>query len=206
MLIRHLPQTHQCTVRDGLPNWILRNYAILLCDPVCAIFNASIQQGNYPSVWKIADVIPIPKVHPPTSVQSDLRPISLTPTISKQLEAIVGEWILTHVCDRLDARQYGSLKGRSTIHALIDVFHNWNEALDNGKSVRALFIDYAKAFDHIDHSTVLKKLRNYGVPIFIINWLVSFLQERQQRVKICDLLSGSVTLRGGVPQGSSGPD
>ena len=57
------------------------------------------------------------------------------------------------------------LKGRSTTHALIDVFHHWNEALDNGKSVRALFVD-AKAFDHIDHSTVLKKLRNYGVPIF----------------------------------------
>ena len=43
---------------DGLPNWILRDYAILLCDPICAIFNASVQQGRYPSIWKMADVIP----------------------------------------------------------------------------------------------------------------------------------------------------
>ena len=66
--------------------------------------------------------------------------------------------------------------------------------------MRALFVD--KAFDHIDHSTILKKLHNYGVPIFIINWLVSFLHERQQRVKIGDVLSDWVTLRGGMPQGS----
>jgi len=72
-----------------------------------------------------------------------------------------------------------------------------NEALDNGKSVRALFADYAKAFDHVDHGTVLKKLNNYGVPAFIINWLVSFLRERQQRVKIGDVLSdGSRWVRG----------
>ena len=186
----------------GLPNWIFRDYAILLCDPVCAIFNASVQQGNYPSVWNMADVIPIPKVHPPISVQSDLHPILLTPTISKQLEAIVGEWILTHVHDQLDKHQYGSLKGRSTTHALIDVFHYWNEAQDNGKSVRALFVDYAKAFDHIAHSTVLNRLHNYGVLVFITKWLVSFLHKRQQRVKIGDVLSDWVTLHGGMPQGS----
>ena len=71
-----------------------------------------------------------------------------------------------------------------------------------GSMLTILFVDYAKAFDHIDHSTVLKKLHNYGVPIFIINWLVSFPQEHQQRVKIGDVLSGWVMLRGGVPQGS----
>jgi len=84
---------------DGLPNWILRDYAIMLCDPICAIFNASVQQEHYPPIWKMADVIPVPKVHPPTSIQSDLRPISLTATISKQSEAVVGRWILEHVRD-----------------------------------------------------------------------------------------------------------
>ena len=96
---------------DGLPNWILRDYAIMLCDPICAIFNASVQQEHYPPIWKMADVIPVLKVHPLTSIQSDLRPISLTATISKQLEAVVGRWILEHVRDQLDRHQYGSLEG-----------------------------------------------------------------------------------------------
>ena len=76
------------------------------------------------------------KVHSPTSIQSDLRPISLTATISKRLEAVAGGWILEHVRDQLYRHQYGSLKGRSTTHAVTDVVHHWSEALDNGKSVR----------------------------------------------------------------------
>jgi len=90
----------------------------------------------------MADVIPVPKVHPPTSIQSDLRPISLTATISKQLEAVVGGWILKHVRDKLDRHQYGSLKGRPTTHVVTDAVHHWNEALDNGKYVRGLRQDF----------------------------------------------------------------
>jgi len=52
------------------------------------------------------------------------------------------------------------------MHAIIDAVHHWSEALDNGKSVRTLFVDYAKAFDHVDHGTVLKKWYNYGIPAF----------------------------------------
>ena len=81
--------------------------------------------------------------------------------------------------------------------------HHWNEALDNGKSsIRTLFVDYAKAFDHVDHGTMPKKLYIYGVSAFIINCLVSFFQERQQRVKISDVLSRCVTLHGGTSQAS----
>jgi len=83
------------------------------------------------------------------SIQSDLRPISLTPAISKQLEATVGNWIMGYVHDKLDNRQYGWLKGRSTTHALRDIVHHWSNALDDGKSVRSVFVDYAKAIDHV---------------------------------------------------------
>jgi len=53
-----------------------------------------------------------------------------------------------------------------------------------------------------DHNTVLQKLKSYGVPDFIVRWMVSFLCDRQQRVKINETLSDWVTLRGGMPQGS----
>ena len=61
-------------------------------------------------------------------------------------------------------------------------------------------MDYAKAFDHVDHSTV--KLSTYGVPEFMISWLSTFLSNRQQRVKIADVMSDWLILRGGIPQGS----
>ena len=58
---------------------------------------------------------------------------------SKQLEAIVGNWIIGYVRGKRDNQQYGSLKGRSTTHALRDIVHHWSNALDDGKSVRSVF-------------------------------------------------------------------
>ena len=92
-----------------------------------------------------------------------MRPISLTSTLSKVLESFVCCYILEIIRDKLDKRQYGALKGRSTTHALIDVLHHWHHALDNNETVRAIFVDYTKAFDHINHSTVVRKLYKLGV-------------------------------------------
>ena len=74
--------------------------------------------------------------------------------------------------------------------------------LDRGGSVRAVFVDYQKAFDRVDHTIVLHKLVQRDVPHFIIKWMFSFLESRQQRVKINDRFSNWTQLFGGMPQGS----
>ena len=76
---------HKAPGPHGIPNWLLRDFSGLLCQPLAAIFNASLREGFFPPIWKAAEVIPIPKVHPPTSIQNDLRPISLLPTAAKVL-------------------------------------------------------------------------------------------------------------------------
>jgi Reverse transcriptase (RNA-dependent DNA polymerase) len=103
-------------------------------------------------------LVPIPKSHPLKPIQEDLRPISLTPTLSKLLESLIGRWVVTTIAGKFDARQFGALRGRSTTHALTAITHMWHEALENRNSIRALFVDYSKAFDHVDHSTVLRKM------------------------------------------------
>jgi len=40
-----------------LPYWVLRDFAALLCDPLCAIFNTSIRQAKGPAKWKHANVL-----------------------------------------------------------------------------------------------------------------------------------------------------
>ena len=69
---------------------------------LCAIFNASVRQGFVPARWKEATIVPVPKNYPPRSIQSDLRPISLTATLGKILESFIGAWILELVGDTLD--------------------------------------------------------------------------------------------------------
>ena len=187
---------------DGIPNWILRDMASFIAEPVSTIFNTSISQGEVPAVWKQAIVIPIPKVQPPKSIEDDLRPISLTATLAKHLEWFIGQQILSVVSSKLDHQQFGALKGRSTTHALLDMTHRWLQALDNGESIRAVFVDFAKAFDHVDHGLVIERLVEFGVPSYVIRWIYAFLKNRQQRVRIGKFLSQWLTLNGGMPQGT----
>ena len=79
---------------DAIPNWILKDMAPFVAEPICAIFNASLRKGHIPLPCKHANVAPVPKVKVPKNVHSDLRPISLTSTLAKILESFVGRWIL----------------------------------------------------------------------------------------------------------------
>ena len=63
-------------------------------------------------------------------------------------------------------------------------------------------LDFAKAFDRVDHTTVLKKLASLGLPNFLVRWLTEFLCERRQRVKLGQHLSEWSQVRAGVPRGT----
>ena len=91
---------------DGLPNWLLLDFAPYLCEPLAAIFNASIREGFVPSIWKSAEVIAVPKIPRPRSIQTDLRPISLLPTVAKVLESFIGSWLQSVLQPTLDDKQY----------------------------------------------------------------------------------------------------
>ena len=109
---------------------------------------------------------------------------------------------MLYIVDKLDSKQFGALRGRSTTHALTAITHMWHQALDDRLSVRALFVDYSKAFDHVDHSTVLSKMTTLNADPCTIRWMHSFLSNRQQRVKIGSTVSQWTTLTGGMPQGT----
>ena len=195
-------KVHKAPGPDGLPNWLLRDFSSHLAGPVCAIYNASVREGFVPTRWKEANVVPVPKIQPPRAVESDLRPISLTATLVKVLESFVGPWIMERVGDSLDNRQYGALRRRSTTHALVDMLHHWHAAIDKCDSIRTVFVDFAKAFDHVDHNVLVAKLAALGLPDVIVRWICSFLRDRRQRVKIGDIQSEWLQLAAGMPQGS----
>ena len=114
----------------------------------------------------------------------------------------MGNWMLNQVICKLDLKQFGSLRGRSTSHALVDLIHTWCQTLEQSQVVRLVFIDFYKAFDRVDHTTVVKNLVDLGIPGSLLKWLVSFLANRRQRVKIATLYSSWLELNGGMPQGT----
>ena len=149
-----------------------------------------------------ANVIPIPKVHPLLSIESDLRPISLVPTIAKLLESIIGLWILEAIEPLIDRYQFGCVKGKSTTLALADMLHHWSQAMDNKQQVQIIFIDFEKAFERVSHNLVIDKFKSFNVNPILIRWLWSFLINRRQRTNVSTLFTEWLALNGSMPQGS----
>ncbi len=114
---------------DEISNWLLRDYAAILAFPISTILNASFKQQRLPTLWKLANVLPIPKSKPVQNLEKDLRPISLTPSISKVAEeCVVNRYIKPAVLKTIDSNQFGTIPNSSTTFALIDMLHqSWTK-------------------------------------------------------------------------------
>ena len=190
---------------DGLSNWCLKEYAELLYQPIADILNSSYKEQKLPSVWKHADVTPVPKVKQLVDPKKELRPISLTASLSKVAEDFMVSGYIRPALERMaDLNQFGTVSGSSTVLPLLSMIYEWLLATDgNSASVRVFLFDYLKAFDFIDHGTLAAKLKEVEVPNSIVNWILDFLSDRSQRVKLSrDCLSEWGTVPAGVPQGT----
>ena len=100
--------------------------------------------------------------------------------------------------------QYMRVHGRSCLSALLDVYDNMMTSLSNNpkSSVDMIYLDYAKAFDKVDHGVQLNKLKTFGICGKLGEWLHSFLTNRRHHVKIPGGVSKSDNVLSGVPQGT----
>ena len=145
---------------------------------------------------------PIPKVSPPTSIESDLRPIALICTLAKVMEGFVRDRLFDSVRGNLDPRQFARV-GYSTTDALVYLLQAICEAVDTGKCAdRLLFADVSKGFDLIDHEFLINELKFLDVHPVLVNWIQAFLSNRTQAVKIGSTISEWKAPKGGIPQGT----
>ena len=71
------------------------------------------------------------------------------------------------------------------------------------KEVDVIYLDFAKAFDKVDHGLLIQKLKRLGISGNLLKWIDSFLTQRTQQVCIEKILSSVGDVLSGVPQGSS---
>ena len=190
---------------DGLPNWLLNDFAEVLAQPGSTILNSTFAEQKFPSAWKLANITPLIKTKPVTDASKHLRPISLTSALSKVAEDyVIVTYISPAILSIIDPDQYGAIPKSSTMHALISMIHNWTEATDaTGAAVMIMLLDYRKAFDLIDHNVLAKKICDLPIPLGIARWIVDFLSDRKQRVKLAnDCYSEWGQVPSGVPRGT----
>lgn len=200
LLLRTL-DTSKSAGPDGIPAVFLVHTANSLSKPLHIIFNECVIKGVFPSIWKIANIAPVHKSGSRVDV-GEYRPISLLSILSKVFERLVHNEIYPHLHNSILQEQHGFVKRRSTVTNLMiftgDLFKN----MDKGTAVDAVYTDFRKAFDKVDHELLLKKIAYNGIRGNLLRWFASYIDKRSQRVVINGYQSDLLPVTSGVPQGS----
>lgn len=168
------------------------------------LFNFSLQNGVFPSMWKLANIIPIPKIKNPREFK-DYRPVSILCVLGKVLEKIVHAQVSDFMNEHnlLTPHQSGFRSGHSTITALIKVADDMRLAIDNRLITLLVLLDLSKAFDCVHHELLCAKLKLIGFSDSAVSWFKSYLSCRKHRVYASSTnISDWVDIVAGVPQGS----
>ena len=188
---------------DGFVPEFLKNLASVISVPLSVIYNKSIVEGVVPQDWKRANVTPLFKKGS-RSDPGNYRPVSLTSYLGKILESILKEIIVGHLLSHslINTSQHGFLPKKSCLTNLLEFLEYITDAVDRGKPVDVIYLDFQKAFDKVPHERLLNKLKAHGISGRILKWIGEWLKGRQQRVVLNGRVSSWLFVTSGVPQGS----
>ena len=142
------------------------------------VFRRLVRLGSFPACWRQANVTPIPK-GPPSSSVANYRPISITSVLSNVFERLVsGLGRFMERCGVLPTTQFAYWKGLGTCDALLCMSHTLQSALERGQDVRIFQIDFSAAFDRVNHQGILYKLSSVGIGGSVLSILTQFLSDR----------------------------
>lgn len=188
---------------DQINSKLLKNTLSLSSQILHLIFTQSLDTGNIPDDWKIAQIVPIFKTGD-RACPANYRPISLTSISSKLLEHIISSSLMSHL-DSINffyPHQHGFRKSFSCETQLAEFTQDILKAIDDNLQIDAIFLDFSKAFDRVPHNHLLAKLSFLGIPANLICWLEHFLKGRSQFTSANNIQSPLTDVTSGVPQGA----
>ena len=189
---------------DELDNYCIKLSAEIIAELLHHIVTMSLMQRKFPSCWKFSKVVPLHKKGSKLEKQN-YRPVAILSPLSKVLEKIAYEQIYRYFANNriFDPSLHGYRDNRSTLTALITMYDRWARAASQGQFSGAVLLDLSAAFDLVDHTLLLKKLRIYGADEDCLCWIESYFSNRAQAVWIDHVFSEYLECKVGVPQGSN---
>jgi hypothetical protein len=166
------------------------------------IFNLSLNTNNIPSIWKLANIIPIIKPDKSHNLGTSYRPISLISPIAKALEKSILPYITSNIPNI--THQHGFKANHSTTTAL----HNINNAIAHGFNqpqpphrTITVALDMSKAFDTVNIHTLTSKLQHTNTPPTIVKYVSNYIKGRKAYTTYNNTTSSQKIFHTGVPQG-----
>jgi len=170
---------------DSIPTFVFKRAAHLLVDSLTLLINKSFNHGVFPSCLKFAQVVPVHKGGPANCIDN-YRPISILPMLSKIFEKCMYVRLVRFLdkFNLLSGSQFGFRSGSNTCKAILKFMEFIYCALDEKCHSIGMFIDLRKAFDTVDHYTLLRKMFRYGIRGIAYEWFRSYLSGRYQCVRV----------------------
>ena len=157
--------------------------------------------GFHPTAWKSARVLPVPKSGVDPHSAKGYRLIALINVLSKVLESLMKDRMkyLLETRHLLSASQQGFRQSCSTELALWRFISNASLALKTRRRCVAIALDIQSAYDTVDHTALLWKLRQKALPRYMVSWTRAFLEHRTVVLRVNDS-EFPFPIRAGVPQ------
>jgi len=136
---------------------------------------------------------------------ANYRPISNLKMVSKIIEKAVAVQLNTYLSANSlhEPFQSGYKSFHSCETAIVRVYNDILQSLDQRNCVCMLLLDLSAAFDTVDHNILVNRLHSkFGIRGSVLNWFKSYLSNRYQYVSVDGVSSVSLPLGCGVPQGS----
>ncbi len=188
---------------SDIPVKVIKKSAHVIAPLLAGYFNIHMGKGIFPDVLKTGKISPIYKKGNHEDI-SNYRPVSTLPIFGKIFEKIIYTRLYSFFTSQniIDANQFGFRTSHSTSHAVNHSVSIIQNALKKRKHVLGIFVDLSKAFDTIDHASLLSKLHENGVRGVANDLIRSYLSDRVQYTEVLKEKSELLIVKYGVPQGS----
>ena len=188
---------------NSIPTKILNLLKSYISCQLADIFNISFSTGVFPTILKVAKVVPVYKKGSKLDFPNYL-PISLLSNIEKILEKLMYNRVYNFFAkdNLIYPLQFGFRQQYSTFHGLISLTKDVRKNLDKGNIGCDVFVDLQKAFDTIDHDILLAKLEHYGICGIANEWFKSYLFDIKYFFCINGHVSNKASVKYGILQGS----
>ena len=146
-------------------------------------FNHSLKEPTFPVELKQSEVIPVYKKLDPLQKENH-RPVSLLLHILKAFERVIYNQVNSFMENKISKCITGFRKSHGTQHSLTVMLEKWKKALDIEENMSAIFMDFSKSFETINHVLLLSKLKAYGFSKQALSFMCIYLKNRRQTVQI----------------------
>ena len=190
---------------DGVSAILLKKAKTTMSLIMSTILRKSLDTSEIPEILRTSFICPQLKPNSQRTRPASWRPINLTSHIVKTWERVIRKGTVNYleVNNLMDPDQHGSRQRRSCLSQLLEHHDEILKMLEAGGNVDVVYTDFEKAYEKVEHKTLLKKMENkFRIRGKVLKWFESFLKNRKQHVLIEGIKSNSSAVVSGSVQGS----